>query len=92
VLPREWQERYELVVAVFQVPAWSAALEPVEAVEDEVECERELGVLIAWSEGTTVGDREAAARVLAPNGTFIPNSIGYTGGLSRAFPGWRGQS
>jgi hypothetical protein len=31
--------------------ARSAALEPVEAVEDEVERERELGVVIAWSKG-----------------------------------------
>jgi NADPH:quinone reductase-like Zn-dependent oxidoreductase len=29
---------------------------------------------------------KAAARVLAPNGTFIPNSIGYTGGLLAGLP------
>jgi NADPH:quinone reductase-like Zn-dependent oxidoreductase len=29
---------------------------------------------------------KAAARVLAPNGTFIPNSIGYTGGLFAGLP------
>jgi NADPH:quinone reductase-like Zn-dependent oxidoreductase len=29
---------------------------------------------------------KAAVRVLAPNGTFIPNSIGYTGGLFAALP------
>jgi NADPH:quinone reductase-like Zn-dependent oxidoreductase len=28
----------------------------------------------------------AVARVLAPNGTFIPNSIGYTGGLFAGLP------
>jgi hypothetical protein len=99
VLPREWQERYELVVAVFQVPAWSAALEPVEAVEDEVERERELGVLIAWSGGATMGDRKGHIHHIGMGGaelalesggrTFIPNSIGSTGRLSRAFPGAR---
>src|SRR3954449_3050665 len=35
-----------------------AAVEPGEAVEDEVECERELGVVVAPAEGTAVGDRE----------------------------------
>jgi hypothetical protein len=34
-------------------------VEPVEAVEDEVERECEIGVVIAWSEGATVGDRES---------------------------------
>jgi NADPH:quinone reductase-like Zn-dependent oxidoreductase len=29
---------------------------------------------------------KAAARVLAPDGTFIPNSIGYTGGLFAGLP------
>jgi NADPH:quinone reductase-like Zn-dependent oxidoreductase len=29
---------------------------------------------------------KAAVRVLAPNGTFIPNSIGYTGGLFAGLP------
>jgi NADPH:quinone reductase-like Zn-dependent oxidoreductase len=29
---------------------------------------------------------KAVARVLAPNGTFIPNSIGYTGGLFAGLP------
>ena len=29
---------------------------------------------------------KAAARVLAPEGTFIPNSIGYTGGLFAGLP------
>jgi NADPH:quinone reductase-like Zn-dependent oxidoreductase len=29
---------------------------------------------------------KAAARVLAPHGTFIPNSIGYTGGLFAGLP------
>ena len=29
---------------------------------------------------------KSAARVLAPNGTFIPNSIGYTGGLFAGLP------
>jgi hypothetical protein len=33
-------------------------VEPVEAVEEEVERERELGVVITGSEGATVGDRE----------------------------------
>jgi NADPH:quinone reductase-like Zn-dependent oxidoreductase len=29
---------------------------------------------------------KAAARVLAPNGTFMPNSLGYTGGLFAGLP------
>jgi NADPH:quinone reductase-like Zn-dependent oxidoreductase len=29
---------------------------------------------------------KAVARVLAPNGTFVPNSIGYTGGLFAGLP------
>ena len=29
---------------------------------------------------------KAVARVLAPNGTFVPNSIGYTGGLLAGLP------
>jgi NADPH:quinone reductase-like Zn-dependent oxidoreductase len=29
---------------------------------------------------------KAVARVLAPNGTFLPNSIGYTGGLFAGLP------
>src|SRR5256885_8550904 len=36
----------------------SAAVEPGEAVEDEVECELELGVVVAPAEGAAVGDRE----------------------------------
>ena len=36
----------------------SAALEPVKAVEDEVEPVRERGGVIAWSQGTVVGDRK----------------------------------
>src|ERR1700692_1200146 len=36
----------------------SAALEPGEAVEDEVECELKLGVVVAPAEGAAVGDRE----------------------------------
>ena len=36
----------------------SAALEPGEAVEDEIECELELGVVVAPAEGAAVGDRE----------------------------------
>jgi hypothetical protein len=30
-----------------------------EAVEDEVECERELGVVVAWPERAGVGDGRA---------------------------------
>jgi hypothetical protein len=33
-------------------------VEPGEAVEDEVECELELGVVVAPAEGAAVGDRE----------------------------------
>ena len=43
---------------VWRPEAVSAALEPVEAVEDEVERVRELGGVIAWSQGAVVGDRE----------------------------------
>ena len=33
----------------------------------------------------------ATARLLAPNGILIPNSIGNTGGLFAGLPGWRGR-
>ena len=39
-------------------PARSAVLHPGEAVEDEIECELELGVVIAAAEGAAVGDGE----------------------------------
>src|SRR3984957_6450397 len=44
----------------FRPACWtgSAALEPGEAVEDEVECELELGVVVAPAEGAAVGDRQ----------------------------------
>src|ERR1700684_2135989 len=36
----------------------SAALEPGESVEDEIECEFEFGIVVAPAEGAAVGDRE----------------------------------
>jgi hypothetical protein len=46
----------------------SAALEPVEAVEYEVECALELAVVIAGAEGTVVGDRESHLRDVRERG------------------------
>src|SRR5690349_13511322 len=47
---------------------WSAALEPVEAVEDEVERELELEVVVAFAEGTVVGDGEGHLRDVGEGG------------------------
>src|SRR5215469_6240858 len=54
----------------------SAAVEPVEAVEDEVERERELGAVIAWSEGASVGDREGHLHGIRMGGTELAFELG----------------
>ena len=57
----------------------SAVLEPVEAVEDEVDRERELGGAIACSEGAVVGDREGHLHDVGVGGAELALQLG--GGL-----------
>jgi hypothetical protein len=49
----------------------SAAPEPVEAVENKVERQLEFDVVIAWSEGATVGDREGHLHDVRMGGTQL---------------------
>jgi hypothetical protein len=56
--------------------ARSAALEPVEAVEDEVERELELDVVIAAPKGASVGDREGHLRDVRKRGAKLAGDAG----------------
>jgi hypothetical protein len=63
----------------------SAALEPDEAVEDEIECEFELGVVIAPAESAAVGDREGRLHDVGMAGAEFAGEAG--GRLQLKVPG-----